>query len=77
MRVFPVRLHAVLLTALALLAATAAPAGAQEITAPRAVFGFDIGDDYQLATYTQLERYWSLLADESPRMVLDTIGTTA
>ena len=29
---------------------TAAAAGAQTVTTPRQHFGFDIGDDYQLAT---------------------------
>ena len=30
-----------------------------------------------MATYTQLEHWWQQLATESPRMVLDTMGTTA
>ena len=42
-----------------------------------AQFGHNIGDDYWLATYTQLTEYWQTLATESPRMVLDTIGYTA
>ena len=62
------------LTAVAIIAV--APAGAQ-ITTPREHFGFDIGDDYHLATYTQFESYVRKLADESPRMVLEEIGKTA
>jgi len=40
-------------------------------------FGFNIGDDYHLANYTQLENYWKKLEKESPRMVLREIGKTA
>jgi hypothetical protein len=40
-------------------------------------FGHEIGDDYFLATYAQLIAYWETLAQESPRMALDTIGYTA
>ena len=50
---------------------------AQAVTTPMAQFGHNIGDDYWLATYTQLTEYWQTLATESPRMVLDTIGYTA
>ncbi len=50
---------------------------AQAVTTPKEQLGFNIGDDYHLATYTQLHAYWEKLATESPRMVLDTIGTTA
>src|SRR5205823_9555824 len=39
--------------------------------------GFDIGADYHLATYTQLEAYWRLLTRESPRLALREIGKTA
>jgi hypothetical protein len=48
-----------------------------QITTPREALGFNIGDDYRLATYTQLLAYWPQLARQSPRMLLDTIGTTA
>jgi hypothetical protein len=56
--------------------ALAAPAQ-QAATTPREEFGFAIGDDYHLATYSQLATYWSKLAKQSARMVLDTIGMTA
>ena len=60
------------------LLAVAGPAvHAQSVTTPMAQFGHNIGDDYWLATYTQLTEYWQKLATESPRMVLDTIGYTA
>ncbi len=48
-----------------------------QTTAPVQEFGHAIGDDYFLATYSQLATYWQKLAAESPRMVLDTIGRTA
>ena len=54
-----------------------AAAGRQvSLTSPREALGFDIGDDYRLATYTQFEAYWRTLADESDRMLLEEIGTT-
>jgi hypothetical protein len=56
----------------------ASPAVAQRrVTTPKEAVGFDIGDDYRLATYTQLEAWWRKLARESPRMVLREIGKTA
>ncbi len=55
---------------------TPAPS-AKQITAPKAALGFNIGDDYQMATYTQLESYWKKLAQESDRMKLVEIGKTA
>src|SRR5437899_1900588 len=57
--------------------AVAAAAAAPKITTPKEQFGFNIGDDYQLATYTQLEQYWKKLATESPRVKLVDIGKTA
>jgi hypothetical protein len=54
----------------------AAPVFAQEVTPPAEVLGFNIGDDYQLATYTQLYDYWQTLASESDRMTVEDIGLT-
>ena len=39
-------------------------------------FGAAIGDDYFLATYTQLEQYWKKLDAESDRVRLVSIGPT-
>ena len=50
----------------ALLLAGAASAGAQAITSPKQQFGFNIGDDYQLATYTQFVEYWQKLDKHRP-----------
>jgi drug/metabolite transporter (DMT)-like permease len=47
------------------------------ITTPKEALGFNIGDDYQLANYTQLEAYWKKLAAESDRMKLVDIGPTS
>ncbi|HKC56264.1 MAG TPA: M14 metallopeptidase family protein [Vicinamibacterales bacterium] len=44
------------------------------VTSPKAQFGFDIGDDYVLANYTQIEAYWKKLDAESDRMSLVDIG---
>jgi hypothetical protein len=50
---------------------------APKITTPKEALGFNIGDDYQIANYTQLEAYWKKLAGESDRMKLVDIGPTA
>jgi hypothetical protein len=53
-------------------AATQAP----KITTPKEALGFDVGDDYQLASYTQLSDWWKKLAAQSDRMKLVDIGQT-
>lgn len=63
----------------ALLAAFSLTALAQtgrHITTPKEALGFEIGDDYQLANYTQLTAWWKKLATESDRMKLVDIGQT-
>jgi hypothetical protein len=49
---------------------------AAPITTPQQEFGASIGDDYFLATYTQLEEYWKTLDRQSDRMQLVDIGRT-
>src|SRR3954465_10090887 len=49
---------------------------ASPVTTPRQQFGANLGDDYFLATYTQLEQYWQTLDRESDRMRLVDIGLT-
>src|SRR4051794_24861712 len=49
---------------------------APKITTPKEALGFNLGDDYMVANYTQLEAYWKKLATESPRMKLESIGKT-
>src|SRR6266567_221011 len=48
----------------------------QHITSPRDQFGHNIGDDYFLANYDQLTKYWQKLDKESDRMKLVRIGTS-
>jgi hypothetical protein len=48
-----------------------------KITTPKEALGFNLGDDYQMASYTQLEAYWKQLASESDRLKLVDIGLTA
>lgn len=49
---------------------------AHHITTSQEALGFDIGDDYRLANYTQLTAWWQKLATESDRMKLVEIGKT-
>jgi len=49
---------------------------AQALPSPKEHFGFDIGDDYQLTTYTQAEAYFKKLAAASDRVKLVDIGLT-
>jgi len=51
--------------------------GQTKVTTPKAALGFNAGDDYRLANYTQLEAYWKKLASESDRIKLADIGLTA
>jgi hypothetical protein len=48
---------------------------AQDVPSPKEFFGFNIGDDYHLANYTQTEAYFKKLA-ASPRAKLVDIGPT-
>jgi len=68
------------LLALSLAALAFAPVQTQSsraaVTSPRDAFGASIGDDYFLATYSQLESYWKTLDQESDRVSLVDIGRT-
>lgn len=48
----------------------------QTIPSPREHFGFNIGDDYMLANYTQVESYFNKIAEASDRVKLQPIGKT-
>jgi hypothetical protein len=64
---------------IAVAALSALPLASQtipKITTPKEALGFNLGDDYQVANYTQLEAYWKKLASESDRMKLVDIGPT-
>ncbi|MCC9167272.1 M14 family metallopeptidase [Pontibacter harenae] len=62
--------------ALLLLLQASISAWAQELPSPKEHFGFDIGDDYHLANYTQTETYFKKLAEASDRVKLVDIGLT-
>src|SRR5271155_2449212 len=62
----------ILLAALPLLGQSA-----PKITTPKEALGFNIGDDYHMATYSQLETYWKKIAAECDRCKLVEIGRTA
>src|ERR1700757_822931 len=66
-----------LLLAVALSALPVAAQTAPKVTTPKEALGFNLGDDYSVANYTQLEAYWKKLASESDRMKLVDIGPTA
>lgn len=48
------------------------PAG--EITSPKELFGFNLGDDYCLANYRQLAAHWRKLDQQSDRVRVEVIG---
>ena len=68
--------HAVPALAVCLSVAAALPAQGR-LTSPREQLGWNVGDDYRLATYTQLTAYWQKLDSESDRLKLVSIGKTA
>ena len=49
---------------------------APKITTPKEFLGFNIGDDYNMASYTQLDKYWHKIASECDRCKLVDIGPT-
>ncbi len=49
---------------------------APKITSPKDFLGFNIGDDYMMASYTQLDAYWHKIASECDRCKLVDIGPT-
>jgi hypothetical protein len=51
--------------------------GQNKITTPKEALGFDVGEDYQLANYSQLSTYWKKLAQESDRLSVVDIGKTS
>ena len=66
------------LLAVALCSIAAGTASAQSrLTSPKDHFGFNIGDDYQLANYTQYEAYIKKLDQESDRLKVVEMGKSA
>src|SRR5580704_1765155 len=52
-------------------------AAPRKITTPKESIGFNMGDDYMMANYTQATAYIKKLATESDRMKLVDLGPTA
>jgi hypothetical protein len=54
------------------------PVSAQtRIATPKETLGFNVGDDYQVANYTQLTSYLQKLQSQSDRLKVEDIGITA
>ncbi|MGH9483676.1 MAG: M14 family zinc carboxypeptidase, partial [Terriglobales bacterium] len=49
---------------------------AAHLTTPKEFFGFNIGDDWQEASYSQAVAFWKKLATETDRMKMVDIGPT-
>src|SRR5215472_10487431 len=72
------RRNRLIYSTLALALCLIAPVSAQnKLTSPKDHFGFNIGDDYQLANYTQYEAYIKKLDQESDRMKVFEMGKSA
>lgn len=52
------------------------PSLVAQVPTPRDHFGFDIGEDRALANWDGLTSYYEELAKTSPRVVLDTLGSS-
>jgi hypothetical protein len=63
--------------AVGLLFVAPALAAQTRLTTSQEALGFNVGDDYRLATYTQLTNWWKQLDAQSDRMTLVSIGKTA
>ena len=49
---------------------------AQRVVSPKEHFGFNIGDDYMLANYKQMESYFLKVAKASDRVIIQEAGLT-
>ncbi len=47
-----------------------------KVSTPKEHFGFNLGDDYCLANYQQLYKYWHKLEEQSDRLKVVKIGKT-
>ena len=64
------------LLACLVLVMTIVAVNAQNIPSPKEHFGFNIGDNYHLATFTQTEAYFKKVAAASNKVKLQVIGKT-
>ncbi|MGE0143650.1 MAG: M14 metallopeptidase family protein [Planctomycetota bacterium] len=65
------------LSKLSLAVTLLAPAIVSQLPSPTTAFGHEIGADGKLVAYTEMIRWWEDLARQSPRMRLESIGTTS
>jgi hypothetical protein len=70
-------IYTLLALILSLIAAASSASAQTKITSPKEQFGFNIGDDYQLANYTQYEAYLKKLDQESDRLKVVEMGKSA
>lgn len=68
--------YKVLCTTLVLTLACVFQTWAQQVPSPKDVYGFQVGEDYKLADYAQIEDYLGKLAAASNRVQIKEIGTT-
>ncbi|HLX42695.1 MAG TPA: M14 metallopeptidase family protein [Bryobacteraceae bacterium] len=73
---FPLLRPRLLLFTLLFLPAFISAQPSPKITTPKEFLGFNIGDDYMMASYTNLEAYWKKIASECDRCKLVDIGPT-
>ena len=65
------------LVAAAVFAPLAVVPAAAQLTSPEEQFGHELGADYVLVNYEGLTEYWRLLAEQSDRMTVESIGKTS
>jgi hypothetical protein len=70
-------IYTLLALTLSLIAAASSASAQNKITSPKEQFGFNLGDDYQLANYTQYEAYLKKLDQESERLKVVEMGKSA
>ena len=73
------RIRAAALTAAVLAVVVTGPSAqtSSSVTTPKQFFGFNIGDDYRLANYSQFSEYFHKLEKETNRMKVVEIGKTS
>jgi murein tripeptide amidase MpaA len=64
------------LSALLIAMATGGGLSGQSVPTPQAHFGFEMGADRKLANWDQLTAYYEKVAEASPRVQVDTLGST-
>ena len=73
---YPYQMKSILLAGCLWLFVSITLSNAQSLPSPKEHFGFSIGDNYKLATYTQTENYFRKIAAASNRVSLVDMGKT-